>query len=131
MQIMNEEAHWNVPFCRAAQDWEVEVAVTFYAKLYETRRHNGGVDCIWWIPSKRKLFEVRLSSVCFLFLRRDTRWGAILSHGRVYGRLKSHSELVSLCGKLPLEGFSRWIIFRREVLSWWIGVACVRGVVSP
>jgi hypothetical protein len=59
MQIMNEEAHWNVPFCRAAQDWEVEVVVTFYAKLYETRRHARGVDCIWWIPSKRKLFEVR------------------------------------------------------------------------
>jgi hypothetical protein len=33
--------------------------VTFYAKLYETRRHAGGVDHIWWIPSKRKLFEVR------------------------------------------------------------------------
>jgi hypothetical protein len=33
MQIMNEEAHWNVPFCRVAQDWEVEVVVTFYAKL--------------------------------------------------------------------------------------------------
>jgi hypothetical protein len=33
--------------------------VTFYAKLYKTRRHNGGLDRIWWIPSKRKLFEVR------------------------------------------------------------------------
>jgi hypothetical protein len=58
MQIMNEEAHWNVPFCRVAQDLEVEVVVTFYAKLYETRRHAWGVDRIWWIPSKRKLFEV-------------------------------------------------------------------------
>ena len=33
MQITNEEAHWNVPFCRAAQDWEVEVVVTFYASM--------------------------------------------------------------------------------------------------
>ena len=42
MQIMNEEAHWNVHFCRVAQDWEVEVVVTFYAKLYETRPYAGG-----------------------------------------------------------------------------------------
>ena len=40
---MNEEAHWNVSFCRVAQDWEVEVVVTFYAKLYETQRYVGGV----------------------------------------------------------------------------------------
>jgi hypothetical protein len=51
MQIMNEEAHWYGPFCRAAQDWEVEVVV---AKWYETRCH--------------KLFEVCFFLWCASFL---------------------------------------------------------------
>jgi hypothetical protein len=41
MQIMDDEAYWTVTFCRATQDWKVEVVVTFYVKLYETWRHNG------------------------------------------------------------------------------------------
>ena len=59
MQIMNEEVHWNVKFFQEAQDWEMEVVIDFYGKLYETRCHAGGVDRICWIPSKRKVFEVR------------------------------------------------------------------------
>jgi hypothetical protein len=59
MQIMNEEIHWNVQFFREVQDWEVEVVIAFYSKLYETRRHMGRVDRICWIPAKRKCFEVR------------------------------------------------------------------------
>ena len=37
----------------------MEVVMAFYGKLYETRRHVRGVDRICWIPSKRKVFEVR------------------------------------------------------------------------
>jgi hypothetical protein len=58
MQILNEEVHWNVLFIREAQDWEVEVVMDFYGKLYGTWRHVGGVDRICWSPSKRKIFEV-------------------------------------------------------------------------
>jgi hypothetical protein len=61
MQILNEEVHWNVHFFREAQDWEVEVVMNFYGKLYESQCHvggGGGVDWICWSPSKRKLFEV-------------------------------------------------------------------------
>jgi hypothetical protein len=42
MQILNKEVHWNVHFFREAQDWEVEMVMAFYGKLYETRRHVGG-----------------------------------------------------------------------------------------
>jgi hypothetical protein len=35
------------------------MVMAFYGKLYETRRHVGGVYRICWIPSKRKFFEVR------------------------------------------------------------------------
>jgi hypothetical protein len=55
------------------------------------------------------------SSGCLILLWRGMRRGAICSHGRVFGRLKFWLELVSLCGRLLLEGFSRWIIFGREV----------------
>jgi hypothetical protein len=58
MQITNEEIHWNVQFFREVQDWEVEVVLAFYSKLYETRRHVGRVDRICWTPAKRKCFEV-------------------------------------------------------------------------
>jgi hypothetical protein len=51
----------------------VEVVVTFYAKLYEIRRHAGGVDRIWWVPSKRKLFEVRSFGVLNSFAERDEK----------------------------------------------------------
>jgi hypothetical protein len=55
------------------------------------------------------------SSGCLLLLRRGMMWGFLDSPGRVFGRLKFRSELVSLRGWLPLVGFSRWIIFEREV----------------
>jgi hypothetical protein len=42
MQILNEEVHWNVQFFREAQDWEMEVVMAFYGKLYEIRCHVGG-----------------------------------------------------------------------------------------
>jgi hypothetical protein len=41
--------------------------------------------------------------VCFPILRIGTRWGVLLSRGRVFGRLKCHSKLVSLCGQLLLD----------------------------
>jgi hypothetical protein len=115
MQITNEEIHWNVQFFREVQDWEVEVVLAFYSKLYETRRHVGRVDWICWTPSKRKCFEVSSFSVCFPLFRIGTRWGVLLSHGRAFGKLKSRSELVSLYGRLLLVRFSLWIIFAREV----------------
>jgi hypothetical protein len=34
------------------------VVLAFFGMLYSLRWRQGGEDCIWWIPSKRK-FEVR------------------------------------------------------------------------
>jgi hypothetical protein len=33
--------------------------LTFFCMLYSLRWRHDGEDCIWWIPSKRKKFEVR------------------------------------------------------------------------
>jgi hypothetical protein len=117
MQILNGEVHWNVHFFREAQDWEVEVVMAFYGKLYETRRRVGGrgwIGFVGFLP-RGSFLRFALSSVCFPFLRIGMRRGVLLSCGRAFGRLKSRSELTSLCGRLLLERFSLWIIFAREV----------------
>jgi len=34
------------------------VVLDFFGMLYSLKWRQGGEDCIWWIPSKRKKFEV-------------------------------------------------------------------------
>jgi hypothetical protein len=50
-------------------------------------KNGWGVDCIWWTPSKRKIFELRFFFFFFPYSG-WTRWGSLLSHGRVCGELK-------------------------------------------
>jgi len=57
MQFHNGNIHWNIIFTRPVHDWEVEVVSRFF-ELYSRVRH-GGDDAICWIPSERKLFEVK------------------------------------------------------------------------
>jgi hypothetical protein len=76
-------------------------------------RGGGWIGFVAFLP-RGSFFRFAPSSVCFLILRIGTRWG-VLSRGRAFGRLKSHCELVSLCGRLLLARFSLWIIFTKEV----------------
>jgi hypothetical protein len=109
MQILNEEVHWNVLFIREAQDWEVEVVMDFYGKLYGTWRHvlggGGWIGFVGVLPRGRYL-RLAPSLVCFPFLRIGMRWGVLLSRGRAFGRLKYCAKLVFLCGQLLLARFS-------------------------
>jgi hypothetical protein len=52
-------AHWNVLFTRNAQDWELEMVMSFFDQLYSTRVRHGKVDREVWILSKRRNFEVK------------------------------------------------------------------------
>jgi hypothetical protein len=52
-------------FTRPAYDWEVEVVSSFFELLYSQRVRQEGDGRICWIPSKRKLFEVK-SYYCVL-----------------------------------------------------------------
>jgi hypothetical protein len=52
-------AQWNVVFTRYAQDWEVEMVLSFYEQLYSTRIRHGEVDRLVWNLSKRRSFEVK------------------------------------------------------------------------
>jgi hypothetical protein len=42
------------------KDWEAEVVLAFFGMLYSLKWRQGREDCIRWIPSKRKKFEVQL-----------------------------------------------------------------------
>jgi hypothetical protein len=59
MQISNGLIQWNVSFVRSVQDWEVDLVFAFFGVLNSLRWRPSDEDCIWWIPSKRKKFEVR------------------------------------------------------------------------
>jgi hypothetical protein len=70
--------------------------------------NNGwGVDCIWWTPSKRKIFEVRLFFFFFFFpfafLFRVDTLGVSSFPWKSMWRVKSSFESEFLC----VDGHSR------------------------
>jgi hypothetical protein len=66
---------------------------------------EGWIGFVEFLP-RGSFLRCALSSVCFPLLQIGTGWGFLLSRGRAFGRLKSHFELVSLCGGLLLARFS-------------------------
>ena len=59
LSVVGGVAHWNVLFTRYAQDWEVEMVMSFFDQLYSTRVRHGEVDRVVWNLSKRRNFEVK------------------------------------------------------------------------
>jgi hypothetical protein len=44
LSVVGGVVHWNVLFTRYAQDWEVEMVMSFFDQLYSTRVWHGEVD---------------------------------------------------------------------------------------
>jgi hypothetical protein len=59
LSVVDGVAHWNVVFTRYAQDWEVDMVLSFYERLYSNRIQHGAVDRLVWNLSKRGIFEVK------------------------------------------------------------------------
>jgi hypothetical protein len=57
--IVNGVIHWNVMFICPVHDWEMKDMSRFFELLYSQQIRHGGVDKIYWIPSKRMIFEVK------------------------------------------------------------------------
>jgi hypothetical protein len=57
--VVGGVAHWNVLFTRYAQDWEVEMVISFYELLYFIRIRHREVDRVVWNLSKKMNFEVK------------------------------------------------------------------------
>jgi hypothetical protein len=59
MSVVGGVVHWNVLFTRFAQDWEVEMAMSFFEQLYSIRVRHGEVDRVVWNLSKMMNFEMK------------------------------------------------------------------------
>jgi hypothetical protein len=59
LSVVGGVAQWNVLFTRYAQDWEVEMVMSFYELLYSIRIRHGEVDRVLWNLSKKKNFAVK------------------------------------------------------------------------
>jgi hypothetical protein len=55
----NGATQWNIVFTRLIHDWEVEVLASFYSCLYSYKLRGEGGDKLWWVPSRKGVFEVR------------------------------------------------------------------------
>jgi hypothetical protein len=59
MERSNGVIQWNVQFTRLFHDWEVEVLASFYKCLYDCKLRGIGADKLWWLPSRKGVFEVK------------------------------------------------------------------------
>jgi hypothetical protein len=50
---------WNNLFTQPIQDWEMEMVLSFFARLYFISVRHGEDDKLVWNLSKRGLFEVK------------------------------------------------------------------------
>lgn len=72
-QFCNDNLQWNISFTRLVHDWKVDLVTSFFDLLYSLRLRQGGVDEIYWIPSKRQTFEVKILLSCNV----HSRWLSI------------------------------------------------------
>jgi len=59
LAVHNGVIQWNVLFTRQIQDWEMDMALSFFDRLYSILARHGKGDRLVWNPSKKGLFEVR------------------------------------------------------------------------
>jgi hypothetical protein len=57
--VHNGVIQWNVLFTRQIQDWEMDMVLSFFDRLYSISARPGEGDKLVWNPSKKGLFEVR------------------------------------------------------------------------
>jgi hypothetical protein len=57
--VHNGVIQWNVLFMRQTQDWEMDLVLSFFDRLYSISARHGEGDRLVWNPSKKGLFEVR------------------------------------------------------------------------
>ena len=55
----NGAIQWNIQFTRLIHDGEVEVLASFYRYLYSCKLRGDGKDKLWWVPSRKGIFEVK------------------------------------------------------------------------
>jgi hypothetical protein len=61
LAVHNGVIQWNVLFMRQIQDWEMDLVLSFFDRLYSISARHGEGDRLVWNPSKKGLFEERSS----------------------------------------------------------------------
>jgi hypothetical protein len=59
MEPSSNSIQWNIQFTRLLHDWEVGELASFYKRLYDCKLRGVGKDKLWWMPSRKGLFEVK------------------------------------------------------------------------
>jgi hypothetical protein len=59
LERYNGIIQWNIQFSRLSHDWEVEVLASFYKCLYDCKLRGVGADKLWWLHSRKGVFEVK------------------------------------------------------------------------
>jgi hypothetical protein len=59
MEHSSNSIQWNIQFTRLIHDWEVGELASFYKCLYDCKLRGEGKDKLWWVPSRKGLFEVK------------------------------------------------------------------------
>lgn len=60
LKLSGDTRQWNITFIILAQNWEVELNVSFFNLLYSLRLGGGCEDKIRWVPSKRESLRSEL-----------------------------------------------------------------------
>jgi hypothetical protein len=64
-------------FTRPVHDWEVEGVSRFFELLYSLKVRCEGEDKLFWIPSRRKSFEVNSYKVLSIPIHSSFPWKSI------------------------------------------------------
>jgi hypothetical protein len=59
VECSNGTIQWNIQFSQLIHDWEVEELALFYRCLYACKLGGDGQDKLWWVPSRKEIFEVK------------------------------------------------------------------------
>jgi hypothetical protein len=103
MHIQDGVIMWNVIFTRLVEDWEMEMILSFFERLYSFQvRHEE--DRLIWSPSKRGQFEVKL-----FYKVLNSQAGHLFPWKSIWC-VKALWRVAFLCGQQPWGKFSCMII---------------------
>ena len=99
VEFLGGVPQWNVIFSKEIHDWEVDAVTGFFQKLQTVSIRMGSQDKLWWIPSKKGIFKVKIYS------EHCPMQKVAVFLGRVCGGPSLPPGLRFLCGQQRLKKF--------------------------
>lgn len=124
MQFIKGNLQCNVSFTTLVQYWEVNLVTSLFDLLYFIILRQGDEDKIWWIPSKRRKFEVRSFYHALTFLLVPHFLGKIFEELR-FPRVAFFASTAALRKILTLDNLRK-----RKIIVVDLSCMCKRSVES-